>query len=147
MLSSCSKMVETTLALRVQAPKCKFFTENYHVPKPLSLPCFQMRILPSFCLGFCCRPLFSRPPLTPLSRVWRNLGSAKPTKRTIATVEARKLQYDCPPTPRPREEGKPSLIVPGRHINVWSLLYMLVYGMSTPEDPMFQISLPTTIST
>ena len=24
------------------------------------------------------------------------------------TVEARKLEYDCPPTPKPREEGKPA---------------------------------------
>ena len=27
---------------------------------------------------------------------------------TSATVEARKLEYDCPPTQKPREEGKPA---------------------------------------
>ena len=25
-----------------------------------------------------------------------------------STVEAKKLEYDCPPTPKPRAEGKPA---------------------------------------
>ena len=33
------------------------------------------------------------------------------------TVEARKLEYDCPPTPRPRE-GKPAQVVAGPYSNI-----------------------------
>ena len=31
------------------------------------------------------------------------------------TVEARKLEYDCPPTPKPIEEGIPAWIVPSQN--------------------------------
>ena len=34
------------------------------------------------------------------------------------TVEARKGKYDCPPTPKPREEGTPAQIVPGPYSNM-----------------------------
>ena len=37
-----------------------------------------------------------------------NAHNARPT-----TVEARKLEYDCPPTPELREEGKLARIAPG----------------------------------
>ena len=30
-------------------------------------------------------------------------------------MEFRKLEYDCPPTPKPREEGQPVQIVLGRY--------------------------------
>ena len=36
---------------------------------------------------------------------------------SIHTVEARKLEYDCPPTPYPREEGKPAQIAVGPYSN------------------------------
>ena len=28
--------------------------------------------------------------------------------KALCTVEARKLEHDCPPTPKPREEGQPA---------------------------------------
>ena len=34
------------------------------------------------------------------------------------TLEARKLEYDCNQTPKPREEGTPAEIVPGPYSNV-----------------------------
>ena len=33
------------------------------------------------------------------------------------TVEARKLEHECPPTPKRREEGKPASIILGPHSN------------------------------
>ena len=33
-----------------------------------------------------------------------------PSSVGSCSVEARMLEYDCPPTPKPREEGKPALI-------------------------------------
>ena len=33
--------------------------------------------------------------------------------RGLRTAEVSKLEYDCPPTPKPREEGTPAYIVPG----------------------------------
>ena len=35
----------------------------------------------------------------------------------VSTEEARKLEHDCPPTPRPQEEGKPAKTVPGPYSN------------------------------
>ena len=34
--------------------------------------------------------------------------SAWPRALDGFTVEARKLDYDCPPTPKPRQEGQPA---------------------------------------
>ena len=46
----------------------------------------------------------------------------KPPFSTI--VEARKLEYDCPPTPKPRDEGKPGEVVSGPYSNsLESILY------------------------
>ena len=33
------------------------------------------------------------------------------------TVQARKLEYDCPPSPKPREEGQPAEFAAGRYSN------------------------------
>ena len=37
---------------------------------------------------------------------------------TSGTVEARKLEYDCPPNPQPGEEGTAASIVPGPYSNL-----------------------------
>ena len=43
------------------------------------------------------------------------------------SLGARKLQYDCPPTPKPREEGgKPAQILPGSCPNC--LEYTVLYA-------------------
>ena len=34
------------------------------------------------------------------------------------TVDARNLEYGCPPTPKAREEGTPAEIVPGPYSNL-----------------------------
>ena len=39
------------------------------------------------------------------------------TKAQLPTVEARKLEYDHPPTPKPRKEGKPAQNVPDPNSN------------------------------
>ena len=54
------------------------------------------------------------------------------------TVEAGKLEYDCPPTPKPREEGTPASIVPVLHSNfLESIPYntRLCYNIPYPTLP------------
>ena len=38
--------------------------------------------------------------------------------RVFSNKRTRKLQYDCPPTPKPREDGKPAYIIQGPCSNV-----------------------------
>ena len=46
------------------------------------------------------------------------------------SVNARKLEYDCPPTPKPVEEGKPTYIVPGPYSNF--LESTALYSLEAP---------------
>ena len=47
------------------------------------------------------------------------------------TAEARTLEHDCPPTPKPGEEGKPAEVVPESYSKLLETTVLLC--MSTPR--------------
>ena len=54
-----------------------------------------------------------------LQSTQRTLKESRPwlAQETGITVEGRSLEYDCPTTPKPREEGKSAEIIPSPYSN------------------------------
>ena len=52
----------------------------------------------------------------------------------LSTVEARKLEYDCPPTPKLTKEGKAPEFVPGHIPTFWSLLQTFMESVLSSPD-------------